>query len=46
MREAERLGISQSSVQKALSNAGYYSFKNAMEIVSNALSEIRVDENV
>lgn len=38
---AQRLGITQSSVQKNLSNADYYSYKDAMNMVSNALSEIR-----
>lgn len=41
IRVAERLGISQSSVQKSLSNSGYYSYKNAMDTVSMALSIIK-----
>lgn len=46
VKAAERLGIKQSSVQKGLSNAGYYSYKSAMETVSKALSEIMVVEHV
>ena len=42
VKAAARLGISQSSVQKSLSNAGYYSYKKAMETISNVLSEIKV----
>lgn len=38
---AERFGISQSSVQKSLSNAGYYSYKNALDIVTKAFSDIK-----
>lgn len=38
---AERLGITQSSVQKSLAGADYYSYKDAMDAVSKALSEIR-----
>ena len=40
------LGITQSSVQKNLSNANYYSFKNAISTVSKAMMEIkRSNEN-
>ena len=42
VKAAERLGISQSSVQKSLSNASYYSYKKAMDTISEALAEIRV----
>lgn len=38
---AKRLGITQSSVQKNLSNSGYYTYKNTMETISKVLSEIR-----
>lgn len=43
---AKRLGITQSSVQKNLSNADYYSYKAALDIISTALSEIRRSKNV
>lgn len=43
---AIRLGINQPSVQKAISNADYYSYKRAMDIVSKTLSEIKVNSNV
>lgn len=43
---AERLGITQSSVQKNLSSAYYYSYKKAINMVSNTLSEIRRRTNV
>ena len=46
VKAAERLGISQSSVQKGLSNANYYSYKNAMDIISETLAEIRVVKDV
>lgn len=45
-KTAERLGINQSSVYRGLSNARYYSYKNAMDTVSKALSEIGVNKNV
>lgn len=37
----QRLGITQSSVQKNLSNADYYSYKEAVELITKALSEIK-----
>ncbi len=46
MKVANRLGINQSSVQKNLSNADYYSFKEAVSTVSSILSEILRRENV
>lgn len=46
IRTAESLSITQSSVQKSLSNANYYTYKGAMNIVSNALSEIRRKQDV
>ena len=41
IKAAEGLSITQSSVQKSLSKANYYTYKEAMDIVSNVLSEIR-----
>ncbi len=46
IKAAERLGITQSSVQKNLSNSGYYSYKKTMDTISNVLSEIKGDINV
>ncbi len=46
VKAAERLGISQSSVQKSLSNSGYYSYKNAMDIVSEVFAQIKVNQDV
>lgn len=46
MSVANRLGITQSSVQKSLSSGNYYSFKEAIDTVSSALSEIKRRENV
>lgn len=43
---AEKLGIKQSSVNKGLSNACYYSYKNALDTVSKVLSEIKADKDV
>ncbi len=40
-KSAERLGIDQSSVQRGLINGNYYAYKEAMETISNVLSEIR-----
>lgn len=40
-KTADRFGITQSSVQKSLSAAGYYTYKNSMNIISDALEEIR-----
>lgn len=37
---AERLGITQSSVQKSLAASGYYTYRNAMDAVSSVLSQI------
>lgn len=46
-REAAiRLGTIQPSIHKILSNADYYSYKNAMDVVSKALSAIKVVTNV
>lgn len=46
IKVAERLGITQSSVQKILSNSGYYTYKKTMTTISNVLSEIKGDTNV
>lgn len=43
---AERLGITQSSVQKSLAGSDYYSYKEAMDEVAKVLSEIRGENNV
>lgn len=43
---ASRLEIGQPSVHKLLSKADYYSYKNAMDIISQALSNIKVDSYV
>jgi DNA-directed RNA polymerase specialized sigma subunit len=40
---AERLGISQSSVHRGLSNGHYYTYKKAKETLNNVLSEIGGD---
>ena len=45
-KTAEKLGIQQSSVNKGLSNAGYYSYKSAIDTASKAISEIKVNEDV
>jgi len=45
-KTADSLSISQSSVQKSLSNANYYTYKEAMNTVSNALAEIRREQDV
>lgn len=45
-RTAEKLGIKQSSVNKGLSNAAYYTYKNSLDIVASVLSEIKVGQNV
>jgi len=41
---AKRLGISQSSVQKSLYGAGYYTYRHAMDTVAEALYEIGVKD--
>lgn len=43
---AARLNTIQPSIHKALSKADYYSYKNAMDVVSKVLSDIRVNKNV
>ena len=37
---AERLNISQSSVQRSLANGNYYAYKSAKETINNVLKEI------
>jgi len=46
VKAAERLGISQSSVQKGLANANYYSMKKAVDTVSNVLAEFKAVRDV
>ncbi len=46
LKAAERLGITQSNVNKNLTKADYYSYKEAMDTLSEALSEIRRREDV
>lgn len=41
---ANKLGINQSNVQKALSNSNYYAYQRALDIVTNILSMIK-DKN-
>lgn len=43
---AARLGINQPSVQKAMSNAGYYTYKKSLYVVSKALTGIKVNTDV
>lgn len=38
---AKYLGINQSTVQKALSNANFYTYQNVLEIVASVLSKIK-----
>lgn len=40
---AARLNISQSAVHKLLAKADYYSYRNAMDTVSQALKNIKVE---
>lgn len=42
---AERMGITQSSVQRNLHNGNYYAYRDAVDIINNVLREIR-RENV
>lgn len=43
---AMRLGINQPSVQKGISNADYYTYKESIDVVSCVLAEIKVETNV
>ena len=43
---AVRLNSIQPSIHKALSKADYYSYKNAMDVVSGVLTDIKVNRNV
>lgn len=45
-KAAEKLGITQSSVNKALNNSNYYAYEKAIDIVSSALSEIKEKNDV
>lgn len=45
-KTAEKLSITQSSVNKALVNSSFYSYKKALDTVSMALSEIEVKKYV
>jgi len=40
-KSAERLNIEQSSVQRGLNNGHFYAYKDATDIISNALKELR-----
>ena len=40
-KSSERLGITQSSVQRGLTNGNYYAYRNAKDTVNNILKEIR-----
>ncbi len=44
-KTAQKLGITQSSVQKGLSNAGFYAYKSAMDTAAKAFSEIKASDN-
>ncbi len=46
IKTANNLGITQSSVNKGLNNSGYYSYKNALDEITDILSEIKVIKNV
>ncbi|MGB4658173.1 MAG: SatD family protein [Mobilitalea sp.] len=46
IKTADSLSITQSSVQKSLSNANYYTYKEAKSTVSEALAEIRRRQDV
>lgn len=45
-KAAEKLGITQSSVNKALNNSDYYAYEKAIDTVSSALSEIKGENDV
>lgn len=45
-KTAEKLGINQPSVNKALNNSNFYSYEKAIEIVSSVLSEIKGRKDV
>jgi hypothetical protein len=45
-KAAEEIGVSQGSIHKALDRAGYYSYKDAMDLVSEVLSEVKADKDV
>ena len=43
---AQRFNISQPAVQKLLANADYYTYKKSMDVVTQALSNIKVEAHV
>jgi hypothetical protein len=43
---AQKLGINQSSVQKALLNAGFYAYQQALQTITKTLSQIKEKQNV
>ncbi|WP_113920216.1 hypothetical protein [Alkalibaculum bacchi] len=45
-KTADKLKISQSSVNKALIGSGFYSYQNGIETVSNFLSGIKGEQYV
>ena len=45
-KAAEKLGISQSSVNKALNNSSYYTYEKAINVISSVLSEVKGKNNV
>ncbi len=45
-KTADKLGITQSSVNKALNNSGFYSYQKAIETVNCTLSEIKEKNDV
>lgn len=45
-KTADNLGIYQSTVTRSLASSGYYSYKDALDVITNILSEIRVIKNV
>ena len=46
IKTAEKLGIKQSSVNKGLSNAGYYSYKSALETVALSFCDVKEKKDV
>lgn len=45
-KTAEKLGISKSSVNKALNNSNYYAYEKAIDIVGSTLSEMKEKKDV
>ncbi len=46
LHAANSLGVSQSSIQKSLAGADYYTYKNAMDAASITLAQIGAQDNV